>query len=311
MALLIDIQSPEWMKEEELKDQLQPLMPDATIYTLLAECDPEKVTMLATVKLYPGASTALPSLQLVQKLGAGVDSMVKDPDLPAQVRIARLRPDVPAQEIAEYAVTYVLQEQRNIKAHVTSQVASSWNPLPPCRTAETSVAVLGLGHIGAKTASTFAALGFRVSGWSQSQKNLENVDCRAGDKELRPLLGEADYVVSILPSTDKTRDLFDRDLLASMKPGAVLINAGRGDLIVDEDLVQALNEDIIGGAVLDVFRQEPLSVNHPYWTHPKVTVTPHVSGWHLDDGLKDVAENYLRLTNGQPLLNEVDRDKGY
>ena len=171
--------------------------------------------------------------------------------------------------------------------------------------------MLGLGHIGSRTATLFAHLGFHVIGWSRTPKTISGVDCRHGMDCLDPILGEADYVVSILPSTGETRALFNAGRFSGMKPGAVLINAGRGDLIVDADLIAALDQGRPGHAVLDVFPQEPLPKIHKFWDHPKITVTPHVSGWHLGDGIKDVAENYLRLCEGKELLNEVDPQRGY
>jgi glyoxylate/hydroxypyruvate reductase A len=115
----------------------------------------------------------------------------------------------------------------------------------------------------------------------------------------------------VLPSTAATRGLFDAGILAAMKPGAWLVNVGRGDLIVEADLVAGLDSGPLAGAILDVFREEPLPAAHPFWGHAKITITPHVSGWHLTGGLEEVAENYRRLKDGRPLLHEVDRDAGY
>ena len=126
-----------------------------------------------------------------------------------------------------------------------------------------------------------------------------------------PLLGVCDYAISVLPSTAATRGLFDAGILAAMKPGAWLVNVGRGDAIVEEDLLAALDSGPLAGAALDVFREEPLPSAHPFWGHSKITITPHVSGWRLTGGLDDVAENYRRLVEGGPLLYEIDRDAGY
>lgn len=311
MTLLLDIRYALWMKEEDLRDILQPLLPDVTI-----KCGPPKsadtdIVMLAAVKLHPGVATHLPNLKLVQKLGAGVDGIVRDPDLPAHVRVTRLRPDAAALEIAEYCVAYVLRDQRNLDFHAGNAAKGQWQQKAPRRTPSTRVGVLGLGHIGARTAKAFSSLGFQVMGWSRTAKSIDGVDCRHGDDALTDILTQCDYIASVLPSTPRTRDFFDADRLALLKPGAVLINVGRGDLIVEEDLVSALDRGHLGGAVLDVFRQEPLPADHAFWSHDKITITPHVSGWRLDDGLGDVAENYKRLSSGQALLHEVDRTEGY
>ena len=311
MALLLDIRQPEWMTEVALYDVLKPLMPETPIYCSLGDCPLEEIKMLAVSKLHPGVVKRLPNLALVQKLGAGVETIVGNPELREGIRIARLAPDTPADEIAEYALAYVLRAQRNMVQHEASAVAREWTPLAPKKSKEATVAILGLGHIGGRTARLFAALGFKTLGWSRTLKSIPNVNCRAGLDTLDDVLAQADYVISILPSTPETTNLFDGARLNVLKPTAMLINAGRGDLIVEADLISALDNERLGAVVLDVFRQEPLPSSHPFWAHKKITVTPHVSGWHIDDGLTVVADNYRRLLSGEPLLNEVDISRGY
>jgi len=227
------------------------------------------------------------------------------------VRVTRLRPDVPAQEIAEYCIAYVLREQRHVDAYVRNQQERKWNPVPPRCAADTVIGILGLGQIGARTATSFHRLGFQVVGWSRSPKSIEGIDCRHGLEELTGVIARSDFVVGILPSTPTTRGLFDGDRFAAMKPGSMLVNVGRGDLIIEQDLLRALDLRYLAGAVLDVHRIEPLPQGHPFWRHPKITITPHVSGWHLTGGLEDVAENYRRLIAGLSLLHEVNRAAGY
>ncbi|SMF25476.1 glyoxylate/hydroxypyruvate reductase A [Tistlia consotensis] len=299
------------MEDAALRDLLAPLLPGVTIRVGPPAGPLPDVVMLVASRLHPGVAPALPNLKLVQKLGAGVDGILKQSELPAGVRVARLRPEVAAEEIAEYCLAQILLRQRNLDRHAADQAAGRWTPLAPRRAGETTVGVLGLGHIGGRTARGLAAQGFRTLGWSRTPRALQGVDCRSGAAALPGLLAECDYLVSVLPSTPETRDLFDAALLARLKPGAVLINVGRGDLIVEADLVAALDSGALGGAVLDVFRQEPLPERHPFWAHLKVAVTPHVSGWHLDGGFEDIAENYRRLLDGRPLLHEVDRAAGY
>ncbi|MEM1299298.1 MAG: glyoxylate/hydroxypyruvate reductase A [Pseudomonadota bacterium] len=311
MGLLIDIRQPAWMHETDLAERLRLRLPGVRIHVGAEDGPLDDVVMIACSRLYPEMPARLSQLRLVQKLGAGVETMVGAAGLPDHVRVARLTAENAADEIAEYCLAYVLAAQRNIPAHQTDAADGRWRQLAPRSTAETTVAVLGLGHIGARTAQLFAGLGFRVMGWSRSAKSITGVECRYGSEALPGMLAEADHVCAILPSTPDTRDLFDARMLARMKPGAQLINCGRGDLIVDADLEAALDEGRPGHAVLDVFRTEPLPPEHPFWRHPGVTVTPHVSGWRVEDALMDVAENYLRLVDGRPLLNEVDRSAGY
>lgn len=311
MALLIDIRSDGWLTDLQLKDDLHRLLPDADLRVRAEIGDPGEITMLAVSNLAPDLPAQLPNLQLVQKLGAGVETIVNHPALPAHVRVARLKPDLPAREIAEYCLAHVLGAQRNLRAHLGAQSVSRWEPIAPKITEETAVGVLGLGHIGGMTARLFRDLGFQTHGWSRSAKHLLGVTCHHGDAELPAMLAQCDYVCAILPSTRETRGMLGEEMLSDFKPGAMLINAGRGDLIDETALMAALDVGPLGHAVLDVVSQEPLPVDNPLWAHPGVTITPHVSGWHLGDALKDVAENFRRLSKGEPLLHEVDRARGY
>ena len=140
---------------------------------------------------------------------------------------------------------------------------------------------------------------------------MDGIRCVSGNEGLKYLLCSSDYVASILPSTPETENLFNLDKFKLMKPGCMLINVGRGTLIVEEDLVAALDQGCLGHAVLDVCQQEPLPEDSPMWHHPGITITPHVSGWDLDDGLRVVTENYFRLIEGRELLHEIDRNSGY
>ncbi len=311
MALLIEIGHNGWYSEEDLAKELRTLDPKADIRTAAEPGNLAEVTMMAVSTLKSDQPTRLPNLQLVQKLGAGVETIVNHPLLAPHVRVARLKPEEPAREIAQYCLAYVLRGIRNMDYHEKAQARAIWDPVAPRRPAEVTVGVLGLGHIGGLTASLMRDMGFKVLGWSRSEKSIAGVTCLTGDHGLRGLLGESDYVCAILPSTADTRDLMNAETLAAMKQGATLINAGRGDLIDEAALASALYQRRPGHAVLDVLRTEPLPEDNPLWSHPCVTITPHVSGWHLGDAIGDVVENLRRLGAGEPLLHEVDRLKGY
>lgn len=311
MTLLIDIRMPNWMEDADLKSVLQPMMVDVEILTGPQRTPRPDVTMLATVQMHADMAENLPGLQLVQKLGAGVETMLSNPNLPAKARVARLEPFVQAEEIAEYCLAAVLSHLRDFPRYFHQQTRAEWIDVAPRRMAETSALVLGLGHIGGEIARLLAANKVEVSGWSRSPKALEGITRFHGKDGLLTALGQADFVIGILPSTQETHGLINADTLAAMKPGAVIINAGRGDLIDDDALLQALETGHLGGAFLDVFNTEPLPSNHAFWAHPKVQITPHVSGFSIEDAIPDIAENYRRLMAGDPLLREIDREKGY
>jgi len=311
MALLIEIGHNGWYSEEDLAAQFRALDPAADIRTTAAPGNLDEVTVLAVSALKSDLPTQLPNLQLVQKLGAGVETIVNHPSLAPHVRVARLKPEEPAREIAQYCLAYVLRGTRNMDYHEKAQARALWDPVAPRRPSDTTVGVLGLGHIGGLTAGLMRDMGFQTMGWSRTPKEIPGVTCLSGDHGLNGLLSSSDYVCAILPSTAETRNLLDAERLALMKEGATLINAGRGDLIDEQALASALYQRRPGHAVLDVLRHEPLPEDNPLWKHPCVTITPHVSGWHLGDALGDVLENLRRLTAGADLLHEVDRARGY
>jgi len=311
MTLLIDVHIEDWYSDDDLRAAIHAYDPEIDIRTYDEDWPPDDIRMVAVSQLRPDLPARLPNLQLVQKLGAGVETIVTHPALPDHVRVTRLKPEAPAREIAEYFLAYVLREQRNMRFHETEQHASRWTSVGPRENHKTTVGVLGLGHIGGTTARLFRDFGFQVLGWSRSSKTLEGVETSHGPDGLRALLQRSDHVCAILPSTEETRHLFSTELFSEMKPGATFLNAGRGDLVDEPALIAALDAGRPGHAVLDVLSTEPLPEASPLWQHPQVTLTPHVSGWHLGDAFGDVASNYRSLLADKPLLHEVDRTKGY
>jgi glyoxylate/hydroxypyruvate reductase A len=311
MALLIDIKHPQWMKDHELRAKLLHLYPEADIRTGDSPGNLHEIEMLTVSSYFPGEALQYPNLKVIQKTGAGVNNILADQELPKAVQVARLQTDTSGNEMAEYALAFVLQEQRHLRQYHDQQTRSEWNSYPPSKAAETTVAVLGLGRIGLLVAQRFTANGFKVVGWSRSPRDIPGVDCYTGADGLPAALEAAEYVVSVLPSTPQTRGMFNADLFKSFNPRAFFINVGRGDQVNEADLMQALDNDLLAGAILDVMSIEPLPDDDPMWLHPKIQLTPHISGYHLGDAIIDIAENYRRLQNGEPLLNLVDLERGY
>jgi glyoxylate/hydroxypyruvate reductase A len=311
MALLIDIKETGWLTDQQLRDILLSIYPTADIRCGDSPGDLKDIEMLAVSQYQAGESLLYPNLKLIQKTGAGVESIIGDQSVPQSVQIARLRSDTPAHEMAEYCLAAVLQEQRHFRQYRDNQLTSNWKAFEPLESNKTTVAVLGLGSIGKITASRFVDNRFNVVGWSRSQKELSGVKCYFGIDQLSEILAEADYVISILPVTPETTNLFDQQRFGEMKQGAVLINVGRGDLVNEVDLMQALDSAEISHAILDVMQAEPLPESSPMWRHPGITLTPHVSGWHLGDSVNDIVENLRRLENDESLLHLIDRQFGY
>jgi len=311
MALLIDIKHPDWMKDEELRIELLSYTPGADIRIGADPGNLDEIEMITVSTYHPGEARNYPNLKVIQKTGAGVNNILADDDLPDAIQVVRLQASTSGTEMAEYALAYVLQEQRHMRQYHLQQARSKWIAYPPRRAAGTTVAVLGLGRIGQLVARRFVDNEFSVTGWSRSPKKVEGVNCFAGNEELHQVVASADYVVSVLPSTAETRGMFRRELFAQFNPSALFINVGRGDLVNEDELIVALDDGMLSGAVLDVMSTEPLPAESPLWLHPAVQLTPHISGYHLGDAIADIAENYRRLQNGEPLLNPVNRELGY
>ncbi len=311
MALLIDVKHPDWMTDEDLRAELLQQYPQADIRIGANPGNLDEIQMLTVSTYHCGEALRYPNLKLIQKTGAGVNNILADSDLPESVQVTRLQTNTSGGEMAEYSLAYVLQEQRHMRQYHQHQADSKWVAYAPRKARETTVAVLGLGRIGLLVAERFVNNGFQVVGWSRSSKTVDKVACFSGDEGLKQVLASADYVISVLPSTDQTLHIFNRSLFQQFNPGSLLINVGRGDLVNEADLVQALDEGLLAGAVLDVMSVEPLPSESPLWLHPKIQLTPHISGYHLGDAVLDIAENYRRLQNNQPLLHLVDRSKGY
>jgi glyoxylate/hydroxypyruvate reductase A len=171
---------------------------------------------------------------------------------------------------------------------------------------------MGLGHLGADAAVKLAGLGFRVSGWSRTPKSIDGVHSFVGDEALDAFLAQSDILICLLPLTAATQGILNRRTLARLPDGAYVINAARGEHLVEEDLVEALASERLAGACLDVFRTEPLPAGHPFWTHPRVTITPHVASLTFPrDVASQLVDNYRRVRAGQPPLHVVDPRRGY
>ena len=259
----------------------------------------------------PGIFQRMPNLGCIVYLGHGANDFLQRPDLPKGIPVMRLKDPGIIGYMIEYVLLHLLRHRRAQATYQQQQAERRWQiHIPPFPT-EVRVAVLGLGSIGQRFAEMFVRLGYRVSGWSRGPHELPGVACHHGRDRLAACLAPCDYVVCVLPETSETRDIIDAGTLALMKRGAYFINVGRGRLVVEADLLAALDSGHLSGAVLDVFRTEPLPPESPFWSHPKVVVTPHEAGGTPQGSLVHIAENYRRLLDGRPLINIADPARGY
>ena len=253
-----------------------------------------------------------PGLRALFNLGAGVDALLALPTLPPDLPIYRLEDAGMAMPMARYALAAVLRHLNHFDDFARAQADGRWAPQPPRDPADCTVGVLGLGAIGHVVASTLVSAGLRVRGHARSLHELPGVECHAGAAGWAPFLDGLDALVSVLPATPESRDLLNRAALVRLAPGALLVNLGRGQHVVDEDLIALLDAGHLGGAVLDVFRDEPLPSQHPYWRHPKVLVTPHVAGvTRVPEAAAQVAVQLRAVLASRVAPGQVDRHRGY
>jgi glyoxylate/hydroxypyruvate reductase len=316
LALLIHGGTENW-SPERWKARFDQVCPDRPVYLLPnARFDPAAVRFAAVWKPDPGELAAFANLKVIFNLGAGVDALMADQTLP-EVPLVRVVVNDLTLRMTEYVVLHVLMHHRQELYLRDSQRARRWAPKVQWPAAAISVGIMGLGTLGANAADVLRRLGFRVAGWGRSSKRIDGIDCFAGRGELDAFLRRTDILVCLLPLTPDTRAILNRELFAKLNRksplGApVVINAGRGDLQNEADILACLDDGTLGGASLDVFVQEPLPAASPFWTHPKVVLTPHnAADTDADEISKYVAQQIVRFEQGGALDNIVDRKRGY
>jgi glyoxylate/hydroxypyruvate reductase len=316
LALLIHGGTENW-SPERWKRRFEDVCADRPV-TLLpnAALDPTEVHYAAVWKPVPGELAAFPNLRVIFNLGAGVDALMADSSLPAVPLVRVAVADLTAR-MTEYVVLHVLMHHRQELYLRASQREKRWEPKSQWPAGAISVGIMGLGTLGAHAAQALAHLGFRVAGWSRSERKIDGVDCFHGDEGLDAFLRRTHILVCLLPLTPGTRHILNRNLFAKLDRtspmGApVLVNAGRGGLQNEADILQCLDDGTLGAASLDVYATEPLPVDSRFWTHPKVVLTPHnAADTDPDEISKYVARQIERFEAGGALENIVDRKRGY
>ena len=261
----------------------------------------------------PGALAALPNLKALSSMGAGIDHLVANPEVSANLPIARIVDPELIQSMTEYIVTAALLHFRDFDLYRNHQSATRWQPEPPKRIRDIKVGIMGVGMLGGAAATRLRAIGFDVIGWSRNPKQHPALSgSYAGPDELPAFLDEVRILVCLLPLTPKTKGILDGGVFALLQRGAYIINVARGAHLNEQDLLEGLDKGQLSGACLDVFQEEPLPASHPFWDHPAITVTPHIAS--ITDpasAAQQVVENYRRTLAGKPLLNQVDLERGY
>ncbi len=270
----------------------------------------------AVWKPTPGFLARCRGLEVIFNLGAGVDALLKDPALP-EIPIVRIVNQDLTSRMTEYVVLHCLMHHRRQRMLDEAQQQATWAAKEQWPASAIRVGILGFGELGQDAAEVLARIGFDVAGWSRTPKQVAGVRSFAGESELPAFLARTDILVCLLPLTPGTKGILNRKLFSSLardgRLGApVLINAGRGGLQVEADILSCLDDGTLGAATLDVFNEEPLPPSSTFWSHPKVTVTPHNAADSDPEAISDdIAAQIRSYEAGNGLRNVVDRRRGY
>ncbi len=252
-----------------------------------------------------------PNLQMIFSLGAGVDALLLDPELPDAPVVRMLDPNL-AEGMTEFVLMRTLHHHRLLHRYERQQRDRVWRAIRPPLAGERTVGIMGLGELGRACAQSLLAAGFRVRGWARTARAINGVEVFAGDAGLADFAAGCEILICLLPLTPQTEGVLNAALFAQLAPGACLISVGRGAHLNEADLLAALEAGQIEAATLDVFRQEPLPADHPFWRQPGVTVIPHAAAFTYPQTAAPVlADNLRRVLSGEPVLGLVDRASGY
>lgn len=309
MALIIRVGPA---REKWWQEHMQSLLPEIDCRLWDDPGDPSEIEIAVVWKPPVGGLKRFPNLRAIVSIGAGIDHVLADPELPKHVPIIRTTGEDLKIRMREYVTLHVLRLHRRLPAIEAAQERREWLQLVNPPAYERKVGLMGLGDLGLDCARTLAGIGFDVAGWSRRPKTIDGVKSFAGQKALTAFLGRTEILVCLLPLTPATTGILSAGLFARLPKGASIINAARGGHLVDDDLLKALEAGQISNATLDVFQTEPLPNDHPFWDHPKVLVTPHIASL-IDPiaGGKAIAANVKKFLAGEPVSDLVDLTQGY
>jgi glyoxylate/hydroxypyruvate reductase A len=252
-----------------------------------------------------------PNLDVLFSVGAGVDQFDFS-TLPADLPVVRMTEEGIAEGMVQYATMAVLALHRDLFVYQSQQRKEAWRTLPHMPAGQRRVGVMGLGMLGKRVLEQLRPFGFDLAGWSRSGCDLDGIDSYAGAEQLPAFLARTDILICLLPLTEETRGVLDRDLFACLPVGAALINVGRGGHLNQDNLLHALASGQLRHAVLDVCDPEPLTQGHPFWSHPHITLTPHIASvTHAQTGAQTLIENLRRHQRGEGMVGVVNRQSGY
>lgn len=299
--------NPEGMAELFRKE-----LPGYEVFTQQPQPGDAPVPYIVVGRPTPGVIASVPGVELVLSLNAGIEHLLASGEVPAHLPIVRLVDDGLADGMSDWVLAHALAWHRNLGLYADLQKRLEWAPQKEKLARERIVTVLGAGALGSQVTQHFVRFGFDTRVWSRSGRAIEGAASFAGRPALLDAVNGADILVNLLPLTGETANVVDAAVFGALAKGAFFINGARGGHVVDADLIAALDDGQLSGAALDVFRVEPLPVEDPLWSHPKILLSPHVAApTHADTAVAEMAENIRRFERGETLPHLVDRTLGY
>lgn len=259
-----------------------------------------------------GVLAKFPNLKVIHSVGAAVDHITKTQKINETQTICRIVDENLSNDMFEFLLAAILNHIKNLAVYQSQKANQNWQPQTYKTFKDITVSILGVGNIGSFVAEKLAVLGFDVKGWAVNEKEIAGVSTFAGDKELAQFLNGTDILINILPVTSQTENIINNQMLSQINKGGYFINVGRGEHLVEEDLIAVLNSGHLSGALLDVYKTEPLPKEHLFWKHPKIMITPHIASiTNIESAAYLVVENYQNHLNGLPLKHTLSLTKGY
>lgn len=296
----------------EWADSIRKQVPEFEVQIYPDDSDRESVEFVMAFDPQPGAFAHFPNLKVVASMGAGVRAILTEPGLPENVTVTKIVQPMHQRDMADFVLALTLSHLRKLPAFFKQQQEKVWKHHSFQRPEETTAGIMGIGAIGRVIGELFVKNGFKVTGWSRTEKKIAGIQTFYGNDQRNEFLSTAQVLVCILPLTDETTGILNKEVFARLPKGAYLINVARGGHLVEKDLLEALESGQLSGAALDVFSEEPLPAGHPFWAQEKIFITPHNAGnTHPEAAFKKVLQNYYALKNGGEFVDVVDRKRGY
>ena len=271
--------------------------------------DPDKVEFALSWRHPQGIFKNYPNLKVISSMGAGIDHILQDEEIPEHIEITRIIDEQLAEDMAVFVLSLVLEQVRNLSFHHCSK---EWKPVKYQRPKNLQIGIMGMGVLGTAVTKKLKQNGFKLAGWSSSEKDISGVETFFGEDQLPGFLSRSDFLVCLLPLTSETENILNKTLFQKLPKGAYIINVARGNHLVEQDLLEMVENGHLSGASLDVFRREPLPNEHPFWKHEKIKITPHVASvTHPSSVAPQLIENYIRMKNGKNPRHLVNRQKQY